>query len=183
MDVFEAIQKRKSVRSYEQTPVPKDVLTKLLEAARMAPSAANIQPWHFIVVTDSQKRKALSKGIFAKFLVNVPTVIVACGDTKASPDWYAVDTSLALENTVLAATGEGLGTCCVGSFNEKSVKELLKIPENLRVVALLAVGYARENVSLTQKIISLVRRRKTLGEIASWEEYGQKLEGKPVQNG
>ena len=183
MDVFEAIQKRKSVRSYEQAPVPKDVLMKLLEAARLAPSAAKIQPWHFIVVTDSQKRKALSKGFFAKFLVNVPAVIVACGDTKASPDWYAVDTSLALENMVLAATGEGLGTCCIGSFNEKSIKELLKIPQNLSVVALLAVGYARENVDLTQKIINLVRKRKTLSEIASWEEYGQKLEGKLVQNG
>jgi nitroreductase len=183
MDVFEAIQKRKSVRSYEQAPVPKDVLTKLLDAARIAPSAGNIQPWHFIVVTDSQKRKALSKGIFAKFLVNVPAVIVACGDTKASPNWFAVDTSLALENMVLAATGEGLGTCCIGSFNEKSVKELLKIPKNLSVVALLAVGYARENVSLTQKIISLILKRKTLREITSWDEYGQKSEGKPIQNG
>jgi nitroreductase len=93
MDVFEAIQKRKSVRSYESTPVPKETLAKLLEAARIAPSANNTQPWHFIIVTNSEKRKELSKGTYAKFLANVPVVIVACGDMKASPDWYAVDTS------------------------------------------------------------------------------------------
>lgn len=87
MDVFEAVQKRKSVRSYESKSVPKETLLKLLEAARIAPSANNTQPWHFVVVTDNEKRKELSKGIFAKFLANVPVVFVACGDMKASPDW------------------------------------------------------------------------------------------------
>jgi nitroreductase len=176
MDVFEAIQKRKSVRSYESTPVPKETLAKLLEAARMAPSARNMQPWHFIVVTDSEKRKELSKGIYAKFLANVPVVIVACGDMKASPDWYAVDTSLALENMVLAATGEGLGTCCVGSFDESQVKKLLGIPENFGVIALLAVGYAREKEGFTTKFYRLVsRKRKNLEEITSLEKYGQRF--------
>jgi len=178
MDVFEAIQKRKSTRRYQPTPVSKEMLEKLLEAARLSPSAKNIQPWHFIVVTDSEKRKALSKGFFAKFLSEVPVIIAACGDEKASPDWYVVDVALAGENMVLAATAEGLGTCWVGSFDEKNVKELLKIPENFRVVALLAVGYACETVSVTRKIINLVRRRKTLVEIASWEEYGRSLESK-----
>ena len=123
MDVFEAIQKRKSVRSYEDKPVSKETLVKLLEAARVAPSAKNVQPLHFIVVTDKEKREELSKGIFAKWLTNAPVVIAACGDTKASPKWYTVDTALALENMVLAATGEGLGTCCVGSFDESEVKK------------------------------------------------------------
>jgi nitroreductase len=178
MDVFEAIQKRKSTRAYQPTVVSKETLEKLLEAARLSPSAKNIQPWHFVVVTDLEKRKVLSKGFFAKFLSEVPVVIVACGDEKASPDWYVVDVALAGENMALAATGEGLGTCWVGSFEEKSVKELLKITENYRVVAILAVGYARETAGVTRKIINLVRRRKTLSEIASWEEFGRANESK-----
>jgi nitroreductase len=178
VDVFEAIQKRKSSRTYESTPVSKEVLKKLLEAARLSPSAKNIQPWHFIVVTEPKKRKALSKGIFAKFLSQTPAVIVLCGNEKASPEWYTIDVALAGENMVLAATEEGLGTCWVGSFDEKQVRILLSIPEDFRVVALLALGYAKEKASLTSKVIKFIRRRKSLGEIASWETYGQALEGK-----
>jgi nitroreductase len=174
LDVFEAIQRRKSTRLYDTTPVPKETIEKLLEAARLSPSAKNIQPWHFIVVTNNEKRKALSKGLFAKFLGEVPAVIVLCGDEKASPDWYVVDVALAGENMVLTATSEGLGTCWVGSFEEKSVKEQLEIPDQMRVVALLAIGYAKEKEGIKRKILNLVQRRKSLGEIASWEMYGRK---------
>ena len=174
MDVFEAIQKRKSIRAYEKTPVPEETVKKILDAARLAPSANNRQPWHFIVVTGSEKRENLSMGVFAKFLAETPVVIVACGDTKASPKWCSIDVSIAMENMVLAATAEGLGTCWVGSFDENQVKALLKIPENLEVVALLAVGYASEKESIAQKIIGLVRKRKTLDEITSFEEYGNR---------
>ncbi len=174
MDVFDAIQKRKSNRNFENTKIPKATFEKLLEAARLSPSAKNIQPWHFIIVTEAEKRKTLSKGLFAKFLVDAPAVIVLCGDQRASPDWYVVDVALAGENMVLAATAEGLGTCWVGSFDEKDVRVLLGIPESLRVVALLAVGYSTEKVSMATKIMQFVRRRKSLNEIASWEMYGQK---------
>lgn len=176
MDVFEAIQKRRSTRSYEAKPLSKETLGVVLEAGRLAPSAKNIQPWHFIVVTDQEKRKALSKGTYAKFLSEVPAVIVLCGDENASPDWYIVDVALAGENMVLAATNEGLGTCWVGSFDEKDVQNQLGIPTNLRVVALMAIGYAKEKESIAQRILSLVQRRKTLREITSWEMYGQSLE-------
>jgi len=177
MDVFEAIQKRKSSRSHKSKLIPKETLGKLLEAARLSPSAKNIQPWHFIVVTDADKRKALSKGLYAKFLSEIAAVIVLCGDEKASPDWYVVDVALAGENMVIAATAEGLGTCWVGSFNEGAVKTMLEIPQDLRVVALMAVGYAKDKTSIKSKMIQFIRRRKTLGEIASWEVYGRKLEG------
>ena len=174
MDVFEAIQKRKSIRSYEEKPVPKETLVKILEAARLAPSAKNVQPWHFIVVTDKTKREELSKGIYAKWLHNAPVVIVVCGDTEAAPKWHVVDTALALENMVLAAVAEGLGTCVVGSFDESDVKRLLGIPEKLRVVALLAVGYAREKEGVTGKLFSFVnRKRRNLEEIVSLETYGE----------
>jgi nitroreductase len=175
MDTFEAITTRRSVRGYEATPVPKEKLLKILEAARLAPSANGVQPWHFVVVTEAGKRKVLSRGVFAKFLAETPVVIVACGDTRASPDWCVVDVAIATENMVLAATAEGLGTCWVGSFDEQQVKSLLKIPEQFTVVALIAVGYAHDKVDVRGRIVKAVRRKKKLEDIASVEEYGKPL--------
>lgn len=175
MDVFAVIQKRKSTRSYQDTPVPKDKLEKILEAARLAPSARNTEPGHFIAVTDGEKRKILSKGTYAKFCAEAPLVIVACGDKKASPDWYAIDVALAVENMVLTAESEGLSTCCVGSFDEKEVRETVKAPNNFEVLLLLAVGYTREKLDLTRKLVRLARPRKVLSEVASEEEFGKHL--------
>ncbi|MGD6805746.1 MAG: nitroreductase family protein [Candidatus Bathyarchaeia archaeon] len=173
MDVFEAIQERKSIRAYQDTPVPREKLERILEAGRLAPSARNVEPWHFIVVTNSEKRKALSKGLYAKFVNQAPLVIVVLGDKKASADWYAVDASLALENMVLTAVNEGLGTCIVGSFEESNVKAALKIPDNFEVIAMIAVGYPRKKVDLSSKLLRLVRTRKIITEVASEEEYGK----------
>jgi len=177
MDVFEAVQLRRSVRAYESTPVPKEKLEKILEAARLAPSANNIQPWHFIVVTDPEKRAKLAKAPFAGFLKEAPVVIVGCGDRKASPKWFMVDVAIAMQNMVLTATSEGLGTCWVGSFNEDQVRGMLKIPENYRVVALLALGYPREKIDFQGRILHLVRRRKKLEKIVSFEEFGRPMQG------
>lgn len=172
MKVFEAIRRRKSVRAYAPTPVPKERLEIILEAARLAPSAENRQPWYFIVVTDPEKRKRIAKsGRFAGFLKESPVVIVGCGDRKASPKWHMVDVTIAMQNMVLAATGEGLGTCWVGSFDEELLKRLLKIPEHLKVVTLLAVGYPREKLDLARKIVHFVHRRKELDKIVGFEEY------------
>lgn len=174
MEVFEAIQKRHSVRAYLPDLVPKDKLEKILTAARLAPSAGNVQPWHFIVVMDAQKRKALSEtGRFAKFLSESPVAIVGCGNKKASPKWYVIDTAIAMQNMVLAATGEGFGTCWVGSFDEEQVKKLLNIPEKFGVVALLSIGYQREKMDLTAKAAYFFRKRKELEKIVSLEEFGK----------
>jgi nitroreductase len=86
-----------------------------------------------------------------------------------------VDVSIAMQNMVLTATSEGLGTCWVGDFDEKIVKELLRIPENYRVVALLALGYSREKFDVQGKVLRLIRRRKKLEDIVSFEEFGAKL--------
>jgi nitroreductase len=173
MDVFEAVQERKSIRAYKDTPVPREKLERILEAGRLAPSARNTEPWHFIAVTNAEKRKALSKGLYAKFVSQAPLVIVVLGDMKALSDWYAVDASLALENMVLAVVNEGLGTCIVGSFTEKDVKDTLKIPENFEVIAMLTVGYTKEKLDLSSKLLRLVRSRKVISEVASEEEYGK----------
>jgi nitroreductase len=174
VDVFEAVQKRRSIRAYDSTPVPNEKLWKILEAARLAPSASNIQPWHFIVVTDREKRKMLAKGgRYAKFLDESPVVIVGCGDQKASPNWYTVDVAIAMQNMVLTATNEGLGTCWIGSFTESQVREILKIPENLKIVALLAVGYPRKELDAQGEILHTIKRRKKLENIVSLEEHGK----------
>lgn len=155
------------------TPVPREKLEKILEAARLAPSAENIQPWYFVVVTDPERRRRIAKsGRFAKFLVESPVVIVGCGDQRASPRWHLVDVAIAMQNMVLAATGEGLGTCWVGSFDEGVVRRLLKIPERFRVIALLAVGHPRGKLDLLGKMVHLIHRRKKLGEMVGFEEYG-----------
>ena len=180
MDVFEAIQERRSIRSYQDKPVEREKMEKILEAGRLAPSAKNLEPWHFIAVTDAAKRKALSGGTWAKFLAQAPLVIVACGDKKASPDWYAIDVALAVENMVLTAVSEGLGTCCVGSFNEKDTAKELKVPDNFEVLVMLAVGYPGDHIDLSSKLLNLVRTRKSLSEVASEEEFGKPLVPKKI---
>jgi nitroreductase len=176
LDVFEVIQRRKSVRSYEPTPVPVEKLRKVLEAARLAPSAGNIQPWQFVVVMNPDKRRQIAKGCrFGRFLAESPVVIVGSGNQKASPRWYAVDTSIAMENLVLAATNEGLGTCWIGTFNEKQIREMLKIPDHLKVVALLALGYPREKLDILGKVAHIIRPKKRLEKIVHIEEYGKKF--------
>jgi nitroreductase len=180
MDVFEAVQERSSVRSYSDQSVPRDKLKKILEAGRLAPSARNTQPWHFIVVTDIEKRKILARGRYAKFLTQSPVVIVACGDKQASVDWYAVDVSLAVENMILTAQAEELGTCCVGSFDEKEVHQTVKAPDNFEVLLLLAVGYPKEKVDVASKLLHLGRPRKSLAEITSEEEFGKPLTEKSL---
>ena len=174
MEVFEAIRRRKSIRGYAPTPVPREKLERILEAARSAPSAENLQPWYFVVVTDPEKRKRIARsGRYARFMAKSPVVIVGCGNPKVSPKWYAIDVAIAMQNMVLAATGEGLGTCWAGSFDEVLVKELLKIPEHFRVVACLAVGYPRGKIDLAGKLVHLIRRRKRLEQIVGFEEYGK----------
>jgi len=87
-----------------------------------------------------------------------------------------VDVAIAMENMVLTATSEGLGTCWVGAFDEKQIKEILKIPDSLRVVALLAIGYPREKLDILAKLVHLIRPKKKLEKIAHLEEYGKKFQ-------
>jgi nitroreductase len=171
MDVSEAVHKRRSIRAYDSTPIPDEKLNNILEAARLAPSAGNVQPWYFIVVTDGEKRRKLSQARFAKFLSQAPVVIVGCGNQRASPNWYVVDVAIAMQNMVLTATSEGLGTCWIGSFNEDQIKGMLKIPEEFRVVALLAVGFPRKKLDMMGKVLHFIRRRRRLKKIVSFEEY------------
>jgi nitroreductase len=180
MDMFEAIEKRRSVRKFKQTPIAKEDLRKILEAGRLAPSGGNRQPWYFIVVREPETKKALSKAANnQKFLADADTVIVALGDStisKAKTPYrlsqaripHLQDPMIAVEHMVLAATALGYGTCWIGAFNAEEVKTVLKIPENLTVIALLPVGVPDENPP--------ARPRKALKEIFFKESYGVPLE-------
>ncbi len=164
MDVFDAIKSRRSIRKYKQEPIPTEKLEAILEAARLAPSAANRQPWRFILVQDPDRKKALAEAANNQtFLKDAAAIIAAVGDPEASPRWFEKDTMIALEHMVLAATALGYGTCWIGAFNEDTVKNLLKIPQKIKVVALLPTGVPAET--------PVPRPRKQISEIFFKEEW------------
>lgn len=164
MDIFEAIRGRRSIRNYRQEPIPDDKLEMIFEAARLAPSAANRQPWRFIVVRDANRRKALAGAANNQgFLSDAAAIVAAVGDPEVSTSWHEKDTMIALEHMALTATALGYGTCWIGAFDEDAVKRLLKIPAKMRVVALLPIGIPNETPA--------PRPRKELSEIFFKEEW------------
>ena len=152
MSLFDVILNRRSIRRYEDKEIPKDVLDQIVEAGRQSPSAANRQPYHFVIVTDSEIKQKLP-GRFSGFLKNAPVIIVGCANPKAllTGKWAIIDTTIALENMVLAAWSLGVGSCWIGSFNEQKIKELLKIPKDWKIVALITLGYPAETPKPTKK--------------------------------
>jgi len=152
MDVFEAIRIRRSVRKYRNDPIPEDVLDRMLEALRLAPSACNYQPWRFIVVRDDEMREALAHASHDQmFMAQAPVTIIGCGfPAKAyqhmggSGNSAEVDVAIALDHLTLAAAEVGLGTCWIGAFDEQAVKQILGIPRDAKVVALTPLGYPAE---------------------------------------
>ena len=165
MDIYEAINTRRSVRSYQDRPVPEEVLGRVLEAARWAPSANNRQPWRFVLVEDEQRRQQLAHAANEQLFVGQAPIVVAavslqpdqvmtCGVSKS-----AVDVAIAVDHLTLAATAEGLGTCWIGAFSQEKVCDILGVPDNHKVIILTPLGYpADEPVSRTRKPIEeLVR--------------------------
>ena len=133
--------------------IPSDILEKIIETGKQAPSAANRQPRRFIILTDYEIKKELSKGLFNRFIKNSPVVIVGCANPKdlLTGKWASIDTAISLQNMVIAAWTLGVGSCWIGSFNEKKVKEQVKIPEKWKVVALITLGYPAEQPKETKK--------------------------------
>lgn len=154
MDVFEAIQGRRSIRKYQTKEISEELITKLLSAAIMAPSAGNRQAWEFIIVRDLKTKKALALAAYDQvFIVNAPVVIIVCANQMRSAQRYGSrgvelyciqESAAAIQNLLLMAYSLGLGTCWVGAFNESIVSKLLEIPEGIRPVALIPVGYAAQ---------------------------------------
>jgi nitroreductase len=147
MEVYEAIAARKSVRAFKSKEVPDEVLWRLLEAGRAAPSASNRQEWRFVMVRDKTTReKLIDAACGQKFVGEAPVVLVCCAQTdeQVMPCGHRsdlIDVAIAIDHITLAAVSEGLGTCWIGAFNEEKVKEILGIPEGVRIVELLPIGY------------------------------------------
>ncbi len=140
MDVFEAIKERRSIRSYKDKPIEEEKLQRLLEAARLAPSAKNRQNWKFIVVKEKKIREKLVPACYdQEFIAEAPVVIA--GVANPAFKWYRIDMGIAFEHIALEAVGLGLGTCWIGAFDERMVSDILNVPENLETVILMTIGY------------------------------------------
>jgi nitroreductase len=171
MDLMEAIKTRRSIRRFRETPVPENLLKEVLNAARLAPSADNAQPWKIIVVRDEQmKQKVTQASNGQKFLVQAPVVLVVCGIPEEAfqtvggyMSSHVIDASIALDHVTLAAHSLGLGTCWVAWFKEEKVKDILGIPEDVRVVALTPLGYPDESPERPS--------RKNLEELIAYDKY------------
>jgi len=169
MELYEAISGRYSVRSYQDKPVEDDKLGRILEAARLAPSGSNRQPWKFVVVRDPALRAKLGPACRDQdFVATAPVVIAGVGlmpDRKMSCDVPGdpVDVAIAMEHIALAAVAEGLGTCWIGAFHQDQVRELLGVPADAKVIEVMTLGYPADECP--------TKTRKAIGEIICYDRF------------
>jgi nitroreductase len=180
MTFEDLIHKRRSVRRYADRPIAKEDVLKCLEAARLAPSACNSQPWHFIVIDRPQLRKRVAERIFSglysmnKFAQEAPVLVAvvsekmkflaSVGSQVRDTRYFLMDIGIACEHLILQAQELGIGSCWMGWFDEKALKEELKIAKDKKIDIVIALGYAAE-----EKIVPKVR--KTLEEMSSFNLY------------
>lgn len=168
--ILNLMRARHSVRTFDSRPVPRETLEKILEAARLAPTACNNQPWRFIVAESQNSRKALAATYAAAWLGEAPVIIAACAvsseawtrnDGKNHAD---IDVAIAVDHLTLAAAAAGLGTCWVCAFDAAKAKTALGLTSDMEAVALIPIGYpaAGENAILPQK------QRKPLADLVRW---------------
>jgi len=161
MDLLEAIKGRRSIRAFKNEEVSVEDVKRLVDAARWAPSAGNIQPWEFIVVRKPEIKKALVEAALGQdFIKEASVVIIVCANENRSSERYGLrgkslyciqDTAAALQNIHLTAYSLGLGTCWIGAFNEEEARKILKIPQGIRPVAIVPVGHPTETARLPKK--------------------------------
>jgi nitroreductase len=180
MSFIDLANKRYSVRNYKDTLVPKEQLERCIEAARLAPSACNSQPWKFIIVDEPQLRSQLAKAAFEglldfnHFAFNAPVLVLIVsqkqkmsaklGGIIKSRDFHLMDIGIAAEHFCLQAAELGLGTCMLGWFNQKKVKKTLSIPRLKRVELIISVGFAADETTPAKK-------RKPINEILNYNKY------------
>ena len=151
MDTLKAIHTRRSIREYQDKPIPEDLVTELLKAAMAAPSARNQQPWEFIVITDAELREKIpSVSPFTQMIVDAPLAILVCGDLKieTAPGYWVIDCAAATQNLLLAAHALGLGAVWTGVYPREErmdgLTELLGLPEYILPHSLVVIGYPAE---------------------------------------
>ena len=170
MEFYDVIKTRRSIRSYKDTPIPEDAMSRVLEATRIAPSGHNRQFWKFYIVEDPEVKRKVAEGCDGQmWIADTPAVIVAVGyNVPFSRGGYMgdmtfmMDVTIAFTHLVLAARAEGLGTCWIGAFSNDSVKEAMGLPAHENVVAVTPIGYPDKGV------FSENTSRKALDEITEW---------------
>jgi len=163
MECKDTIFSRHSVRSYSDQLISPEVIADMLEAARLAPSAQNRQPWRFIVFQNKEKIKSLAIncgliGLSNYFIRNAPCVVIACADADKNlrvnnQDYYLVDTAIAFQQMMLMAQSYGVGSCWLAAFSEKKLKSWLDLPKSWRIGALSPFGYPAEKQSFYSNVV------------------------------
>jgi len=183
MKFLELVNKRQSVRKYSDKIVEREKIERCLEAARLAPSACNSQPWKYIVVDDPELKEKVAKETFStiasfnKFVLQAPVIIAIVmekpslisqfGGRVKDKDFYLIDIGITAEHFCLQAAEEGLGTCMLGWFNERAVLKLLEIPAKKRIGLLITLGYPADEPR--NKI------RKNFKDICSYNKYSENI--------
>lgn len=154
MDVFEAIINRRSVRAFKQDPIPEELLNKVLEVARWAPSAGNLQARDYIIVRDPEiKKKLYEAALSQRFIEEAPLDLVVCANEERSAWKYGergkelyclLDAAAAVQNLLLAVHALGLGACWIGAFNDEAVSKILNLPRGVRPIAIIPIGYPNQ---------------------------------------
>jgi nitroreductase len=167
MEYFELIEKRYSVRAYRSKPIEEEKLQKVLDAARMAPTAANRQPFRFIVIHTQGRESELKRIYSREWFFKAPVVICACAVpdeawTRIDGKNYSdVDTTIAMDHLILAAADQGLGTCWIAAFDPSAAREVLGLSENEEPIAFTPLGYPADEPK--------PKKRKALSDLISYE--------------
>lgn len=164
MEVTEAILKRKSVRRFQEKPVSNEILKKLLNAARLAPSGGNRQPWKFIAVRKPKLIRTIK--VFSEGLSGTPSLIIGMCTDDLKPN-SIMDIAMASQNIMIQCVELGLGSCAIASFNKESVKKVLDVPDDVSLPLLLSIGYPEGEIR--------DRPKKELSEVSYEEKYGGEL--------
>lgn len=173
MTFLDLAKQRYSCRKYKPQPIEEEKLLKVLEAARIAPSACNLQPWHFVVLRDKKSLEMISATYKREWFKTAPAVIVVCGDHEASwkrsdhKDHCDVDISIAIDHITLQAAELGLATCWVCNFDAMKCAELMNLPSHIEPIALIPIGYPDDSKSPNRHD----NDRKTIKEIVHWENF------------
>lgn len=169
MDVFKAIENRYSVRHYEDRIVEREILDKIFEAARLAPSAKNLQEWRFVIAREKKAREQLAEAAYNQmFVAKAPCVIACCAVNeeyimRCGLPSYPIDVAIAIDHMTLAATALGLGTCWIGKFDPDKVRYILGIPKKIEVVEILTLGYPSDQIK--------PKDRLPLNEIVKYDRW------------
>jgi len=172
MDSFlDLARKRFSCRSYQNLEIPKELVEKVIEASRVAPSAVNNQPWFYIVISEDPLKKMVASCYPRNWIETAPIIIVACGDHNNSwrradgKDHCDIDIAIAIDHLTLSATDNGLATCWVCKFDVMKCASILELPAHITPIALIPLGYPVETTNPDRHM----EKRKSLSEIVFWE--------------